>query len=117
MADETQHPPDRQLIYLARFDARLRASLKVLITDELIEEHRVKPLGQHSDSLDRVLNYLRRPATFGLYSASACRDYQVISLPVAPGASPEPLDGQVYHDKNEAMHAVFLKQIEALLAQ
>jgi branched-chain amino acid transport system permease protein len=117
MADDTQQPSDKQLIYLARFDARLRAHLKTLITDELIEEHRVKPLGQHSDSLDRVLNYLRRPAKFGLYSADVCREYQVISLPVAPGSTPEPLDGEVYHDKNEAMHAVFLKQIEALQAQ
>jgi len=117
MADTTAPPADRQLTVLARFDAGLRRHIISLLNDELIEEHRQKPLGQHSDSLDRVLNYLRRPPLFGLYSRAACREYQVIALPVTPGSLPEPIDTTVYHDQNEALHAVFLRHVEALRSQ
>jgi hypothetical protein len=39
------------------FHPRMRASLRPLITQDLVAEHRRTPLGQHSDSLQRVLNY------------------------------------------------------------
>ena len=40
------------------FHARVKATLRPLITPELIAEHRRTPLGQHSEPLQRVLNYL-----------------------------------------------------------
>jgi hypothetical protein len=40
------------------YHARMRASLRPLITAQLIAEHHATPLGQHSDALQRVLNYL-----------------------------------------------------------
>jgi branched-chain amino acid transport system permease protein len=40
------------------YHARMRASLRPLITAQLVAEHRAVPLGQHSDALQRVLNYL-----------------------------------------------------------
>lgn len=117
MPDSNARPADKQLIALTRFNARLRAHLKSLITDALIEEHRQQPLGQHSDDLERVLNFFRRPPRFGLYSKHACTSYQVIALPVPAGASPEPIDAQVYTDQNAAMHAVFLHHVAALRAE
>lgn len=39
------------------YHARMRAWLRPLITPELVAEHRRTPLGQHSDNLQRVLNY------------------------------------------------------------
>lgn len=117
MADDPARPADQQRVYLQRFEARLRSHLRTLIDDELIEEHRRKPLGQHSDALERVLNYFRRPAKFGLYSPTPCREFQVIGFPVAMGEPPTPLDDVIYTDKNEALHAVFLKQVDALRAQ
>jgi len=117
MADTTTQPADRQLTVLARFDEGLRSHITSLLNDELIEEHRQKPLGQHSDSLERVLNYFRRPPQFGLYSRKPCREFQVIALPVAPGSLPEPIDATVYHDKNEALHAVFLRHVDTLRSQ
>src|ERR1700758_3376436 len=40
------------------YHARMRASLRPLITPELVAEHRAAPLAQHGDALQRVLNYL-----------------------------------------------------------
>lgn len=117
MSEFTPPTRDRQLEVFTRFDADLRTLIESLITDELIEEHRQKPLGQHSDALERVLNYFRRPPHFGLYSRVACREYQVIALPVAPGSTPAPIDEPVYYDKTEALHAVFLRHVDWLRAQ
>lgn len=117
MSEITLPAGDRQLEVFTRFDADLRARIDSLITDELIEEHRKKPLGQHSDALERVLNYFRRPPHFGLYSRIACAEYQVIALPVTPGGTPEPIDEPVYYDKTEALHAVFLRHVDWLRAQ
>jgi len=114
MSENLPQATDKQLVVLARFNANLRERLKSLITAEIIEEHRRKPLGQHSDPLERLLNYFRRPPRFALYSSRACREYQVVALPIAPGATPRPVDNHVYTDVDEAMHAVFLKHIELL---
>ena len=40
------------------FHPRMRASLRPVITPELVAEHQRTPLGQHSEPLRRVLNYL-----------------------------------------------------------
>ena len=60
MPEEATEIADKQLVYRRLFDKRLRDALKLTVTPELIAEHRAKPLGQHSDALDRLLNYFRR---------------------------------------------------------
>ncbi|MBX9606259.1 MAG: hypothetical protein K2Y51_08540 [Gammaproteobacteria bacterium] len=111
----TTLPADRQLLAYARFTEELKAKLRPLITEDLIEEHRRKPLGQHSDVLMRLLNLFRRAPAYALYSRVPCREFQVIRLPVPEGSDPEPVDGTVYHDQNEALHAVFLRNLEDLM--
>lgn len=109
------YPADRQLICLERFVAKVAAEITPLITAEVIEEHRRDPLGRHSDDLERILNFFRKGPSFALYSRVPCREFQVIRLPITPGAGPMPIDDVVYTDEDEAMHAVFLHHI-ALLA-
>jgi hypothetical protein len=41
----TALPADRQLLVYARFTEELRAEMRPLITEDLIEEHRRRPLG------------------------------------------------------------------------
>ena len=65
MAADTAVHHDRDQIYQQRFDKQLRTHLKTLITPALIEEYRASPLGQHSDDLERVLNYFRRTIARG----------------------------------------------------
>jgi branched-chain amino acid transport system permease protein len=114
MPDNTPRSADQQQTVHRRFNANLRGHLSSLITPELIEEHRQKPLGQHSDNLERLLNYFRRPPHYALYSPSVCREFQIVALPIARGSSPQPLEAKIYTDEKEALHAVFLKHIEML---
>ncbi|MBK6659706.1 MAG: hypothetical protein IPG43_16850 [Proteobacteria bacterium] len=111
----TALPADRQLLVYARFTEELRAEMRPLITEDLIEEHRRRPLGQHSDTLMRLLNMFRRAPAYALYSRVPCREFQVIRLPVSEGSEPTPVDDVVYTDQNEALHAVFLRNLEDLM--
>ncbi len=107
---------DRQLQTYALFNAQLKTEIKALITPELIEEHRRQPLGRHSDALERVLNFFRRPPAYALYSRVALREFRVIRLPIDPVAPPAPIEDTVYRSENEAYHALFLRNVDDLLA-
>lgn len=107
---------DKQLQTYALFQAQLKMEMKALITPELIEEYRRQPLGRHSDPLERVLNFFRRPPAYALYSRVAFREWQIIRLPIDPTAPPTPIDDTVYRSENEAYHAVFLRNVDDLMA-
>jgi branched-chain amino acid transport system permease protein len=118
MPEEATEIRNKDLIYEQRFNKRLREHLKTLITPELIEEHKQKPLGQHSDSLERVLNYFRRAPVENKYSLleiEANRKYRVIALSGQKGIPPREIDERIFHSKNEALHAVFLKRVQELM--
>ena len=118
MSGETAAHHDRDKVYQERFDARLRAHLRTLVTPALIEEHRASPLGQHSDSLERVLNYFRREplgGKYALFELEPDRKYKIVTAAGADGALPEDVDGTVYTDKNAAVHAIFLRRVHALM--
>jgi branched-chain amino acid transport system permease protein len=118
MPEEATEIRDKDQIYFRRFDKRLREDLKKMVTPELIEEHRVKPLGQHSDSLERVLNYFRRAGgenKYVLYEISPGIGYKVVATTGVRGLLPRDVDDVVYTDKNEALHAVFLKRVQDLM--
>jgi branched-chain amino acid transport system permease protein len=109
---------DKQHLTYARFTATLRTHIKTLITPALIEEHRLKPLGQGSDDLERVKNFLSRPPAYGLYSRIPMREWQLIRLPIgAPGKMPQPIDGVIYRDEAKAYHAVFLQHLDDLMTK
>ena len=109
-------PANRQLLCLERFNALLIDELRALINEDLIDEHRLKPLGRHSDALERVLNFIHKAPVFALYARKPCREFQIVRLPVIAGKPPEPINDIVYTDEDEALHAVFLEHL-ALLKQ
>jgi branched-chain amino acid transport system permease protein len=106
---------DKQPLVYARFTATLRAQIKTLITPALIEEHRLKPLGQNSDALERVKNFLSRPPSYALYSKVPMREWQIIRMPITPGLPPQPIDEIIYRDERTAYHAVFLQHLAELM--
>ncbi len=106
---------DKQHLVYARFTSTIRAQIKTLITPALIEEHRLKPLGQNSDSLERVKNFFSRPPSYGLYARIPCREWQVIRLPIRSGEPPRAVDSAVYDDERTACHAVFLHHVTDLM--
>jgi branched-chain amino acid transport system permease protein len=112
----TEAPADRQHQIYGYFNAELRNRVRALITPALIEEHRQCPLGQGSDALERVKNFLSRPPHYALYSRVPLREWQLIRMPVTPGEPPAPLDDSVYRSENEAYHALFLRHVADLMA-
>jgi branched-chain amino acid transport system permease protein len=118
MANEAAQQ-DRAQVVFARWDAKVRQALKPLITPELIEEHRRKPLGQHSDTLERVLNYFRRAPIAGKYvvvCTEPYREYRIGVLPGRRGAPIRVLDAPRFGSEEEAEHGVFLQRVKDLLA-
>lgn len=118
-----QHPAtvrDRQLVYFEAFDRRIRAQLRTLVSDAVIEEHRLKPLGQHSDALGRLLNYFRRggmAGKLGLYQERPGEAVYKIVRFSGSRAQPSTIEHEhVYTTLDEAYHAVFLRRIAELLA-
>ena len=118
LPEEATEIRDKDQIYFRRFDKKLRDHLKTLVTPELIEEHKQKPLGQHSDALERVLNYFRGAGgenKYVLYEMKANTEYKIIVTTGKKGVPPREADGVVYTNKDEALHAVFLKRVQDLM--
>jgi branched-chain amino acid transport system permease protein len=121
MPEEAVEIADKQLIYRRLFDKRLRDRLKTTITPALIAEHKAKPLGQHSDALDRLLNYFRREEMADKYAIlrvgplTSC-SYRVMAISGHVGQPPRLVDDKLYPTLDEAYHAVFLLRVNDLLA-
>lgn len=119
MPEEAIEIHDKQAIYYRRFDKRLRDRLKAMVTPDLIEEHRQRPLGQHSDTLSRLLNYFRRGDIADKYAimrqTGQFHSYKIVAFSGVRGAPPRLVDDRTYTDINEAYHAVFLLRVNDLM--
>lgn len=111
---------DKQNDYYEEFDRRIRHSLQALVSDEVIEEHRKKPLGQHSDALERLLNYFRRGGMAGklgiVQDDPSVPAYKLARFSGARGLPSEVEEDRVYSSLDEAYHAAFVRRIDALMA-
>ncbi|MFT5631611.1 MAG: branched-chain amino acid transport system permease protein [Gammaproteobacteria bacterium] len=119
MPEEASEVLDKQELYYRRFNKRLRDRLKLMVTPELIEEHRVDPLGHHSDALSRVLNFFRRGEMADKYVIMRLKDgedrYRIMAVSGISGMPPRIVDDREYTVLNEAYHAVFLLRVNDLL--
>jgi branched-chain amino acid transport system permease protein len=108
---------DKQLEVYADWDRKQRERIKALITDELIAEHAARPLGQHSDALERVLAYFRRQPQAGKYIIVATKPWEEYRIGVLSGRRGVPariLDDETFATEVEAMHGVFLRRVRDL---
>jgi hypothetical protein len=92
----------------------LEVEIKPRVTPEIIEEHRRRPIGKHSDELERVLIYLRRhhlemEGKYILVCTKPHEEYRIGTLTGKPG--PPELLPETYADRDEAEHALFLKRL------
>jgi branched-chain amino acid transport system permease protein len=118
MPEEAIEIRDKNVIAYRRYDKRSRDYLKTLVTPEVLEEHRRKPRGQHSDPLMRLLAYFRFTAVEDKYALRAdepFKRYRLIALSGVRGVPPRIVDDKVYGSLSEAYHAVFLKRCQDLL--
>jgi branched-chain amino acid transport system permease protein len=110
-------PADRQVLVFEDWDRKQRERIRALVNAALIEEHARKPLGQHSDALERVLAYFRRQPHAGKYIIVATepwQEYRIAVLSGRRGELPAILDDDTYATEEAAMHGVFLRRLRDL---
>jgi len=102
--------------YLQAEQHVLEAEVRPRVTQAIIDEHRERPIGKHSDELERVLIYLRKhhlemPGKYILVCTKPHEEWRLATLSGVPGVPPELLPDS-FPDRYEAEHALFLKRLE-----
>jgi branched-chain amino acid transport system permease protein len=118
LPEEAAETRNKDMVYFRRFDKMQRDFLKKLITPEIIEEHRKKPLGQHSEALERVLTYFRRQPQLEKYAITVLepfKAYRIVALSGTRGVAPRLVEDRIYASPNEAYHALFMRRVQDLL--
>lgn len=118
LPEEATETRDKDVIYWRRYDKMQRDFLKTVISPELIEEHRRKPLGQHSEPLERLLLYFRRAPQVDKYAIMAVepfKAYRIVALSGQRGVAPRIVEDKTYASQEDAYHGVFLRRVQDLL--
>lgn len=118
LPEEATETHDKDLIYWRRYDKMQRDFLKTLVCDEVIEEHKRSPLGQHSEPLERLLLYFRRAPMvdkYAIITVEAFKAYRIIALSGHRGVAPRLVEDKIYTSQEEAYHGVFLRRVQDLL--
>ena len=108
---------DTGIIAEREFEKHLRSQLRSWITPEILQEHALKPLGQHSDHLERILIYFRKQPLankYVVYCEIPFAAYRIVALSGMPGVPPRLIDDKKYPSLDAAYHAVFLRRISDL---
>ena len=97
--------------------ARQRGQLAVLVTKDVIAEHRAAPVGDHSPALSALLVALRQAPVRGklaLLETVSGKEWVIIRLSGEPGV-PHRVDGaRRYSSLDRALHAVFMQRLADL---
>jgi branched-chain amino acid transport system permease protein len=118
LPEEATETHDKDVVYWRRFDKMQRDFLKKLVTEEIIEEHRRKPLGQHSEPLERILTYFRRQPQIDKYAITVIepfKAYRIVALSGVRGVAPRIVEDKIYPSPAEAYHGLFMRRIQDLL--
>lgn len=107
---------DRTAEAVAARRREIERALAELVTPEVVEEHRRRPMGRHSPALAWLLAYFRQAPTSGKLAVHAdapgpSRPLALLRLSGAQGVPHEELAGERYGSEEEALHAVFLRRL------
>ena len=118
LPEEAAEIEDKDEVYHLYFDGMQRKFLKTLVSDEIIEEHKNKPLGQHSEALERILLYFRRVSKakqLAVKRDALSETFKIVAFSGVRGTPPRLLDDKKYATIEEAYHGIFLKQLNQLM--
>ena len=118
LPEEATEIEDKDELYFRRFDKVQRDYLKKLVTPEIIAEHKAKPLGQHSEALERVLLYFRRAKMedkYALHRVAPGGPYKIIAFSGVRGVSPRVVEDREYPTEEDGYHGVFMRRVHDLL--
>ncbi len=118
LPEEATEEGDKDYVYALRFDKMQREYLKTIVSERIVEEHRLNPLGQHSEPLERLLLYFRRQPQVDKYAISVVepfKAYRIVALSGHRGVAPRLVEEKTYPSEREAYHAVFMRRVQDLL--
>ena len=118
LPEQSTEMDNKDEVYRKRYDKMQREFLKTLICNEIIEEHKNKPLGQHSEALERVLYYFRRAGMNDKYVVKCeepFKKYKIMALSGVRGRSPRLVEDKIYETVNAAYHGLFLRRVQDLM--
>jgi branched-chain amino acid transport system permease protein len=118
LPEEATEIDDKDELFFRRFDKMQRDYLKTMICPEIIEEHRRRPLGQHSEALERVLYYFRRSPMedkYALHHIAATGRYRIIAFSGKRGVAPRIVEDKEYATIEDAYHGIFIRRIHDLM--
>lgn len=118
LPEEATEIDDKDRLFFLRFDKAQRDYLKTLVCPEIIEEHRLKPLGQHSAALERLLLYFRRSAMedkYALHRDARTGRYKIIAFSGHRGVAPRVVEDREYDSIGDGYHAIFMRRIHDLM--
>lgn len=108
--------PDADLHVRENFDRMMRGYLLSVLDDALIEEHRSKPEGHHSEPLTRLLAWAHSRPLHEQYAVHQCGDgqFRVVRLSGRRGVPPTAVGTQTHPTVRAARHAAFLEHVKDL---
>ena len=118
LPEQATEVDDKDEVYRKRYDKMQREFLKTLVSEEVIEEHKKKPLGQHSEALERLLLYFRRSSQVDKYVIKCeepFKKYKIMALSGKRGSSPRLVEDKTYTSTESAYHGVFLRRLQDLI--
>lgn len=118
LPEESTEDENKDHVYFRRFDKMQREYLKTLITPELIEEYKQRPVGQHSEALERLLNYFRRQPQNDKYAVMVVEQfkaYRIVALSGVRGVAPRLVEDTIYPSIEAAYVGVFTRRVQDLL--
>ena len=94
-------------------------TIKSCVSSDIIQEHKERPIGKHSDALERVLLYLRRnrgtmEGKYVIVHLPEKQEWRVSELSGVRGVPPKILPEPLFRSKVEAEHGTFLLRLRKL---
>ena len=114
-ADENGQP-NKDAQVRDHFDRMTRAYLRSVLSDELIEEHRIGDGSHPSEPLSRILAWCQRRPLSEQYAVKAEADgsFRLIGFSGRRGQPPRYVGDERYASIREARHGAFLRHIRDL---
>ncbi len=109
---------DKDIVYRQYYDKMQIEYLKTLVCDEVIEEYKNKPLGQHREALERLLHFFRcapQKDKYAIMRDEQSNTFKIIALSGERGVPPRFVENREYKMIEDAYHGVFLKRIHDLM--
>ncbi len=93
--------------------------VKPRITKAIIEEHKRKPIGKHSDELERVLIYLRKhhgqmKGKYIIVCTKSHKEWRMGELSGIRGVPPKIYRNEKFNSREAAEHGIFLRRLKDL---